>query len=124
REARTAVLLRVGPAVDAHTHAHLLTGAEDTKFGLDIASGAAEAGVRAILARPKLELHGFHAPIGSQIREIDPYRESVERLFVFAADMRGQTGFVAREVNPGRRLGGRYPMEQPASPPGDLVPRR
>jgi diaminopimelate decarboxylase len=100
RAERTPVLLRVGPGVDAHTHAHLLTGAEDTKFGLDIASGAAEAGVRALLARPKLELRGFHAHIGSQIREIGPYRESVERLFAFAADMRGKTTFVA--VHPGR----------------------
>ncbi len=121
REARTAVLLRVGPAVDAHTHAHLLTGAEDTKFGLDIASGAAEAGVRAILARPKLELHGFHAHIGSQIREIDPYRESVERLFVFAAEMRGKTGFVAREISPGGGYGVRYTMEEPDARPADMI---
>jgi len=121
RDARTAVLLRVGPSVDAHTHAHLLTGAEDTKFGLDIASGAAEAGVRAILARPKLELHGFHAHIGSQIREIDPYRESVERLFVFAADMRGKTGFVAREISPGGGYGVRYTMDEPETRPADMI---
>ena len=121
RDARTAVLLRVGPSVDAHTHAHLLTGAEDTKFGLDIASGAVEAGVRAILARPKLELHGFHAHIGSQIREIDPYRESVERLFVFAADMRGKTGFVAREISPGGGYGVRYTMDEPETRPADMI---
>ena len=121
RDARTAVLLRVGPSVDAHTHAHLLTGAEDTKFGLDIASGAAEAGVRAILARPKLELHGFHAHIGSQIREIDPYRESVERLFVFAADMRRKIGFVAREISPGGGYGVRYTMDEPETRPADMI---
>jgi diaminopimelate decarboxylase len=121
RDSRTAVLLRVGPGVDAHTHAHLLTGAEDTKFGLDIASGAAEAGVRAILARPKLELHGFHAHIGSQIREIDPYRESAERLFVFAAEMRGKTGFVAREISPGGGYGVRYTMEEPDARPADMI---
>src|SRR5207247_10575811 len=94
---------------------------EDTKFGLDIASGAAEAGVRAILARPKLELHGFHAHIGSQIREIDPYRESVERLFVFAADMRGKTGFVAREISPGGGYGVRYTMDEPETRPADMI---
>ncbi len=104
RDARTAVLLRVGPGVDAHTHAHLLTGAEDTKFGLDIASGAAEAGVRAILARPKLEL-----------------RESVERLFVFAADMRRKTGFVAREISPGGGYGVRYTMHEPETRPADMI---
>ncbi len=121
RAARTPVLLRVGPGVDAHTHAHLLTGAEDTKFGLDIASGAAEAGVRAVLARPKLELRGFHAHIGSQIREVDPYRVSVERLLAFAAEMREKTGFVAREISPGGGYAVRYTMDDPEARPADMV---
>jgi len=121
RDARTPVLLRLGPAVDAQTHAHLLTGAEDTKFGLDIASGAAEEGVRAVLARPKLELRGFHAHIGSQIREIGPYRESVERLFAFAADMRAKTGFVAREISPGGGYGVRYTLDDPEARPADMI---
>lgn len=119
--ARIPVLLRLGPGVDAHTHAHLLTGAEDTKFGLDIAGGAAEAGVRAVLDRPKLELRGFHAHIGSQIRDIGPYRESVERLFAFAADMRERTGFVAREMSPGGGYGVRYTMEDPETRPADMI---
>ncbi|HEV8656155.1 MAG TPA: diaminopimelate decarboxylase [Candidatus Limnocylindria bacterium] len=121
RAERTPVLLRVGPGVDAHTHAHLLTGAEDTKFGLDIASGAAEAGVRALLARPKLELRGFHAHIGSQIREIGPYRESVERLFAFAAEMRGKTTFVALEISPGGGYGVRYTLDEPETRPADMI---
>jgi len=121
RAARTPVLLRLGPAVDVHTHAHLLTGAEDTKFGLDIVSGAAEEGVRAVLKWPKLELRGFHAHIGSQIREVDPYRESVERLFVFAAQMRDKTGFVAREISPGGGYGVRYTMDDPESRPAGMI---
>jgi diaminopimelate decarboxylase len=119
--ARTSVLLRLGPAVDVHTHAHLLTGAEDTKFGLDIASGAAEEGVRAVLKWPTLELRGFHAHIGSQIREVDPYRESVERVFAFAAEMREKTGFVAREISPGGGYGVRYTMDDPESRPADMI---
>ena len=121
RDSRTPVLLRVGPGVDVHTHAHLLTGAEDTKFGLDIASGAAEAGVRAVLERPKLELLGFHAHIGSQIRDIDPYREAVERLFIFAAEMRGKTHVVAREMSPGGGYGVRYTMEDVETRPVEMA---
>ncbi len=121
RAARTPVLLRLGPAVDVHTHAHLLTGAEDTKFGLDIVSGAAEEGVRAVLKWPTLELRGFHAHIGSQIREVGPYRESVERVFAFAADMREKTGFVAREISPGGGYGVRYTMDDPESRPADMI---
>jgi diaminopimelate decarboxylase len=121
RDARIPVLLRLGPAVDAHTHAHLLTGAEDTKFGLDITSGAAEQGVRAVLRWPKLDLRGFHAHIGSQIRETAPYRESVERLFAFAADMREKTGFVAREFSPGGGYAVRYTMDDPEARPAEMI---
>ena len=38
---RPSVLLRVNPGVEAHTHEYLATGAEDSKFGFSIASGAA-----------------------------------------------------------------------------------
>jgi diaminopimelate decarboxylase len=91
----------------------LLTGAPDTKFGLDIASGAAEAGVRAIQAQPALELRGFHAHIGSQIADLEPYRASVERIFAFAAAVREKTGVVMREMSPGGGYAVRYTPDDP-----------
>jgi diaminopimelate decarboxylase len=108
RGARQPVLLRVSPGVDAHTHAHLTTGKVDTKFGLGIETGQAGLGVRAILARLGLDLRGFHAHIGSLIDELEPYRESIERVFAFAAEMREVTGFAMREVSPGGGYGVRY----------------
>ena len=118
RGVRQPVLLRLGPGVDVNTHAHLATGTPDTKFGLDIASGAAEAGVRAILAQESLELRGFHTHIGSQLREIDPYRTAIDRVFAFAAAVRESTGFVLREVSPG----GGYPVRYvPTDPPTDAL---
>lgn len=121
RGVRQAVLLRVGPGVDVHTHAHLATGTPDTKFGLDLATGAAEEGVRAILAQSALELRGFHAHIGSQIRDIEPYRESVERLFAFAAEMRRAHGFVLRELSPGGGYPVRYTTSDPDVSPLEMV---
>jgi diaminopimelate decarboxylase len=108
RGARQQVLLRLGPGVDVHTHAHLATGTPDTKFGLDIQSGAAEAGVRAILAQQSLELRGFHAHIGSQINELRPYREAIDRIFAFAASMREKTAFTMAEMSPGGGFAVRY----------------
>jgi len=112
RGARQAVLLRVGPGVSAHTHAHLQTGAADTKFGLDIASGAAATGVREILARPELELRGLHMHIGSQIGETEAYREGVARLMGFAAEMRAAAGLALREVSPGGGFAVRYAPDE------------
>jgi len=121
RGATQPVLLRVGPGVDAHTHAHLITGAVDTKFGLDIGSGAAEEGVRAILAQPSLDLRGFHAHIGSQIRELEAYRVAVGRVFAFAAAMRDATGFVMREMSPGGGYPVRYVPDDPAVDLAEMV---
>src|SRR2546425_4386761 len=118
RGVRQAVLLRVGPGVAAHTHAHLQTGAADTKFGLDIASGAAADGVRDILARRELELRGLHLHLGSQIADMEAYREGVERLFRFAAEMRAGARLVLREVSPGGGFAVRYgPDETPVDTP-------
>ncbi|HEV8671014.1 MAG TPA: diaminopimelate decarboxylase [Candidatus Limnocylindria bacterium] len=115
------VLLRVGPRVETDTHAHLLTGATDTKFGLDIASGAAAEGVRAILAQPSLDLRGLHAHIGSQIRDLEAYRAAVGRVFAFAAAMRETTAFVMREMSPGGGYAVRYTPDDPAVDVAEMV---
>ncbi len=121
RKMRQAVLLRLAPGVDVHTHPHLTTGAPDTKFGLDIASGAAEEGARAILEQRSLDLRGFHAHIGSQIREIEPYRESVDRVLAFAARLREKTGFLMRELSPGGGYAVRYLLSDPEAKPVDMI---
>ncbi len=122
------VLLRIAPGVDVHTHAHLATGAPDTKFGVAIDTGWAEALVRAIVDAPaprrpeaRLELRGFHVHIGSQVRELAPYRAAVDRLFAFAADMRERAGFVMRELSPGGGYPVRYVPEDPDVRPVDMV---
>src|SRR5439155_148597 len=97
------------------------TGMPDTKFGLDIQSGAAEAGVRAILAQPALELRGFHAHIGSQITELRPYREAIDRVFAFAAAMREKTGFTMTEMSPGGGFAVRYVPDDPKLDPLVMV---
>jgi diaminopimelate decarboxylase len=121
RGSRPAVLLRVSPNVDAHTHAHLTTGKLDTKFGLGIESGAAEEGVRAILAQTSLDLRGYHAHIGSQIHEVEPYRDAVDRLFAFAKDMRERHGVALREISPGGGYGVRYTTADPVVKPRDTI---
>ncbi|MGH2492620.1 MAG: diaminopimelate decarboxylase [Candidatus Limnocylindria bacterium] len=121
RRIRQTVLLRVSPNVDAHTHAHLTTGKLDTKFGLGIESGAAEQGVREILEWPSLDLRGYHAHIGSQIHEIEPYRDAVDRLFAFAQRMRERHGVALREISPGGGYGVRYTTADPAVKPRGTI---
>ena len=82
------VLLRVAPGVEAHTHAHILTGALDTKFGVSIETGAARAAAEAIHSAEGLKLVGLHAHIGSQIFELGPYQATIRKIFDLAAELR------------------------------------
>jgi diaminopimelate decarboxylase len=70
---RQRVLLRIRPGVDADTHAAILTGHAESKFGLD----PREA--RALAAAPPahLDVHGFHFHLGSQLVDPTPYRAAI-----------------------------------------------
>jgi diaminopimelate decarboxylase len=71
--ARQQVLLRIRPGVDADTHAAILTGHAESKFGLD----PREA--RALADHPPahLDVRGFHFHLGSQLNDPTPYRAAV-----------------------------------------------
>lgn len=101
---RVPVVLRLNPGVEAHTHVYRQTGAIDSKFGLPTIDRQAEEAVTRVLAAPELELLGFHAHVGSQIFELEPYARTVEALCRFAAAIRDRHGFVARELSPGGGL--------------------
>ena len=86
---RQKVLLRVTPGVDAHVHKAVTTGTEDQKFGLSIASGAADSLARRIRGLPSLELAGVHCHLGSQITSLDSFTEAARRLVAFMAGLGG-----------------------------------
>ncbi len=71
------VSLRVNPDVDALTHAHTTTGKAENKFG--IAMERAPKVAKRVAADDNLQFLGFHMHIGSQLTEVEPYREAVEK---------------------------------------------
>jgi diaminopimelate decarboxylase len=78
------VLIRVTPGVDAHTHDYIATGHEDVKFGVSIASGAAHEAVAMARATDSgVNLVGIHAHVGSQVTQLDSFRQIVARLAEF-----------------------------------------
>jgi diaminopimelate decarboxylase len=111
--ARQKVLLRLAPGVEAHTHVHIQTGVLDTKFGVSIQTGAAAEAVALIRATGGLELVGLHAHIGSQVFELEPYAETVRRVFEFARGV----GLELREFSPGGGFGVRYTPQDAALSP-------
>ena len=84
---RQAVMIRVTPGVEAHTHEFVRTGQEDSKFGFGLASGAAADGVARLRAVAGVELVGVHAHIGSQVFRVESFAEEVEVLAGFFAPL-------------------------------------
>ncbi len=99
---RQAVMIRVTPGVEAHTHDFVRTGQEDSKFGFGLASGAAAEAVARVRAVPGLDLVGVHAHIGSQVFRVDSFARGG-----------GGAGRVLRPSRPARavcRRGARRPL--------------
>lgn len=109
---RARILLRLNPGVDVHTHRKISTGVADSKFGFPITNGQAAEAVIRLLARPELQLLGYHAHIGSQLFEPDAYIAAIEELVAFAALMRDTHGVEMRHLSPGGGFGIAYLDDQ------------
>ena len=114
------IWLRLSPSVDPHTHAHTTTGTLDSKFGLSIDTGDAEAAIVRALAAPNLQLTGLHFHLGSPIFELEPYSIAVDTVLTFASRFRDQ-GLELREFSPGGGFAIGYVTRQPPPPIADYA---
>jgi diaminopimelate decarboxylase len=108
-----AVSLRVNPDVDAQTHPYIATGLRDNKFGIDIAR--AEAAYRAAAGLPGIEIVGVDCHIGSQLTQLEPYVDALQRLLQLV-DRLAAAGIRLRHLDLGGGLGIRYREETPPRP--------
>jgi diaminopimelate decarboxylase len=114
---RAPVLLRLNPGIEAHTHRYLQTGVLDSKFGLPIAGGEAARAVRlALQYRQFISLLGYHAHIGTQILDLEPFRLLVRAMLAFAREVERESGFWPAQLSPGGGIGITYTDEAPPSP--------
>ncbi|MBI5305871.1 MAG: diaminopimelate decarboxylase [Chloroflexi bacterium] len=103
------VLLRLAPAIDPHTHRYMATGIAESKFGLPMQTGAAMQAVHRVAAlAPRVQLVGLHVHIGSQVFELEPYRDAVRAVFDFADELRDAVGVELREIDLGGGWGVPY----------------
>jgi len=110
-EVRQAVLLRLNPGVDPHTHRHTTTGILDSKFGFPLATGQAETAVAKAMAASNLELAGLHFHLGSPIPDTSPYQTAISLVFNFAMEMKDKHGFHLAEFSPGGGFAVRYTVD-------------
>ena len=109
---RAPVSFRVNPDVDAKTHPYISTGLKESKFG--VAFDAALELYRRAATMPSIEIIGIDIHIGSQITELEPYRESARKLLGLVDRLAGE-GIRLRHVDLGGGLGIRYRDESPVA---------
>ena len=110
---KATILLRITPGIDPHTHRKISTGDIDSKFGMAISTGQAYDFVKAALAAGNIVLDGFHCHVGSQIFDIEPFKEAAEIMLAFVARVREESGYMVNILNIGGGFGVRYTEEDP-----------
>ena len=111
---RTApVAVRVNPDVDARTHPYIATGLKENKFGVEPAEAV---GLLVEAERhPWLEASGLACHIGSQIEQVGPYLEALDRLLDLLDELRAQ-GIELGHIDIGGGFGVTYRDETPFEP--------
>jgi diaminopimelate decarboxylase len=107
------VSLRVNPDVDAKTHPYISTGLAQNKFG--IAHDRVMEAYRKAASLPGLDVVGIDCHIGSQLTEVAPFIEALDRVLELV-DKLAAAGIRLSHLDLGGGLGIRYRREEPPSP--------
>ncbi|MCZ0811488.1 MAG: diaminopimelate decarboxylase [Pseudomonadota bacterium] len=110
---RAPITVRVNPDVDAKTHAKIATGKSENKFGIPIAR-AREVYAEAA-AMPGLEVVGIDVHIGSQLTDLEPFRQAYEKVAELTQVLRDD-GHDIRRLDLGGGLGIPYTRSNEAPP--------
>ena len=78
---KAKVSIRINPDIDANTHHYITTGKKENKFGIPFPQ--AEKIYKEASKIPSIDTVGIHMHLGSQIKNVEPYLEALQRLKSF-----------------------------------------
>lgn len=107
------ISFRVNPDVDAKTHPYISTGLKENKFGVAFAD--AESVYLKAASLEHIDIIGMDCHIGSQLTELSPYIDALDRLLALIEKLRAQ-GIDIHHLDLGGGLGIRYRDEEPPLP--------
>ncbi len=110
------VALRVNPDVDAKTHAKISTGKSENKFGIPYDDALALYAEARTL--PAIAATGIHMHIGSQITDLQPFRDAFRLMRDLVLALRAQ-GHALEHLDLGGGLGVPYRHQDEAPPHPD-----
>jgi diaminopimelate decarboxylase len=112
-ERKAPISIRVNPDVNPMTHPYISTGMKENKFGIDV-EGSVEQYLRARDMK-NIEVVGIDCHIGSQLTDMSPFLDAVERLKMLIDRLKGH-GIEFRYLDLGGGLGITYSDEEPPHP--------
>lgn len=107
---RAPVSIRVNPNVDPKTHPYISTGLKGNKFG--VAHERTVATYQRAASLPGLRVVGIDCHIGSQITEVSPYLDAVDRVLDLVQSIEA-AGIPIAHLDFGGGLGITYRDEEP-----------
>jgi diaminopimelate decarboxylase len=107
------ISIRVNPDVDAKTHPYISTGLKENKFGIDI--NIVEGVYLQAAAMKNINITGIDCHIGSQLTDVTPFMDALERLLALADRLKDR-GIKIHHLDLGGGLGVRYKDETPPLP--------
>jgi diaminopimelate decarboxylase len=110
---KAPISIRINPDVDAKTHPYISTGLKANKFG--IARDDALRVYKRAAAMPHLDVKGMDCHIGSQLTDISPFVDALERLLVLIDEL-AQHDIIISHLDVGGGLGVPYNDETPPHP--------
>ena len=105
-----SISFRVNPNVDAKTHPYISTGLRQNKFGIPYDDALRL--YRKAKAMGNLSIVGIDCHIGSQLTEIPPFVEALEKILLLVDELEKE-GIALSHIDVGGGLGIRYREERP-----------
>ncbi len=102
---KARIALRINPNVNANTHKYITTGLEENKFGIN--PYEFDTILEKLKQLPQLELKGLHFHIGSQITDLNPFKNLCTRVNEIQEYFRNK-GYSIKVINVGGGLGVNY----------------
>jgi diaminopimelate decarboxylase len=107
------ITFRINPDVDAKTHAKISTGKAENKFGVPLSKAREIYAEAAKLSG--LKIVGVDLHIGSQLTDLEPFREAFSRIAILIEELR-RDGHEISRLDLGGGLGIPYDVDEDQPP--------
>ena len=105
---KQAVLVRIDPGIEAHTHHYIKTSGLTSKFGISLFQKNLFDIIKRLNDSKWIEFKGFHTHIGSQIFQSAFFIFALDEIFKYLDKLKKELGIVVHTVNMGGGFGVYY----------------